>query len=464
MASGVHVDHISSQPHVWVVDGAVSESFLSLVDDKLTTSEGTVKSELRNGKSITSRSVEFQVDDTSRHLFETVAGFWGLNPEQPCESFVVSDICGEGQSPHVDHINLDDLAGCELDFLDLGRQSASAVNPRRVVPTISVVVYFNSVGGIRFPHADELGTIAAKRGRIVMFQNYIDDQRPCHDSLAAHHGLYLDSLPKRILVMGILANETPSFFPNGPAAASPTRSLIYCPGTEQDPLRHDAPSYDYLRSPKERAEVEEARYEEARREHDRERERYEAEKRRKEAAKKAKKTDLILSLEAQMSNPETYTFTVACRSLAGRELLSVSGDGSANLTWLRAEIKKALDPEDVHNVVLCVGTERIPEGDGDMPLSQLVPLSIDEVKLAFKKADANKDGFLDKAEAKAMFHSLAEVLPNIMTDAEIDQLFEAVDADADGRLNMSEFIDWCFGVHMIEKRDHDALKAQHLKG
>ena len=38
------------------MDGAVSESFLSLVDDKLTTSEGTVKSELRNGKSITSRS------------------------------------------------------------------------------------------------------------------------------------------------------------------------------------------------------------------------------------------------------------------------------------------------------------------------------------------------------------------------------------------------------------------------
>ena len=35
------------------------------------------------------------------------------------------------------------------------------------------MVYFNSVGGIRFPYtADAAGTIAAKRGRIVMFENY----------------------------------------------------------------------------------------------------------------------------------------------------------------------------------------------------------------------------------------------------------------------------------------------------
>ena len=68
----------------------------------------------------------------------------------------------------MDHINLDDLPGYKLDFLDLTRQSTSPINPRRVVPTISVVVYFNSVGGLQFPHsADKLGTIAAKRGRIV---------------------------------------------------------------------------------------------------------------------------------------------------------------------------------------------------------------------------------------------------------------------------------------------------------
>ncbi|CAE7331444.1 unnamed protein product [Symbiodinium sp. CCMP2456] len=249
LAMDVSVNHLSTRPHVWVVDGAVSDRFLDLVDKQLASSEGTVTSELRNGKSITSRSVEFGVDDVSRQLFETVAGFWGLLPEQSIESFVVSDICGEGQAPHVDHINLDDLPVHKLDFLDLTRQSSSPLNPRRVVPTISVVVYFNSVGGLHFPHsADKLGTIAAKRGRIVMFQNYVDTDRPHHDSMAAHCGIYLDSLPKRILVMGILANETPSFSQRRPGSTSPKPGLIYCPGTAQDPLRHDAPSYDYMRT------------------------------------------------------------------------------------------------------------------------------------------------------------------------------------------------------------------------
>ena len=110
------------------------------------------------------------MDDQSRELFETVAGFWGLNLEQSRDKFTVSDICGEGQSPHIDHINLEDLADYNLDFLDLDCQSSAKQKPRRVVPTISVVVYFNAVGGICFPHApDELGTIAAERGRIAAF-------------------------------------------------------------------------------------------------------------------------------------------------------------------------------------------------------------------------------------------------------------------------------------------------------
>jgi len=422
------VDHISTRPHVWVVDGAVSERFLDLVDNQLASSEGTVTSENRNGKSITSRSVEFGVDDVSQQLFETVAGFWGLLPEQSIESFVVSDICGEGQTPHVDHINLDDLPGYKLDFLDLTRQSTSPINPRRVVPTISVVVYFNSVGGLQFPHsADKLGTIAAKRGRIVMFQNYVDTDRPHHDSMAAHCGIYLDSLPKRILVMGILANETPSFSPGRSESVCTKPGLIYCPGTAQDPLRHDAPSYDYLRTRDEMIEIEAAREREA------------AAKMRPPTPPRAvRKDDFIVFLEIKMAKPEEGIVSITCRSLAGTDLGSLEAGADSNLGGLRRRVEQKLDPEDKTNVVLCIRTETFGKGQDDVKLFELLPVSIDEVKIAFAKADSNKDGFLDKAEAKAMLKQLAEAIPSIMSNDEIEQLFDAVDADADGRLNLPE--------------------------
>ena len=100
------------------------------------------------------------MDDQSRELSETIAGLWGLNLEQSRDKFTVSDICGEGQSPHIDHINLEDLADYNLDFLDLDCQSSAKQKPRRVVPTISVVVYFNAVGGFVFPmHLTSLGRL-----------------------------------------------------------------------------------------------------------------------------------------------------------------------------------------------------------------------------------------------------------------------------------------------------------------
>ncbi|CAE7353095.1 unnamed protein product [Symbiodinium sp. CCMP2592] len=448
LAMNFSVDHISTRPHVWVVDGAVSERFLDFVDNQLASSEGTVTSELRNGKSITSRSVEFGVDDVSRQLFETVAGFWGLPPEQSIESFVVSDICGEGQTPHVDHINLDDLPGYKLDFLDLTRQSTSPINPRRVVPTISVVVYFNSVGGLQFPHsADELGTIAAKRGRIVMFQNYVDTDRPYHDSMAAHCGIYLDSLPKRILVMGILANDTPSFSPGRPESICPKPGLIYCPGTAQDPLRHDAPSYDYMRTRDEMIEIEAAREREA------------AAKMKPPTPPRAKrKDDFIVFLEIKMAKPKEAIVSIMCRSLAGTDLCSLEAGADSNVGALRRQVERKLDPEDKTNVVLCIRTETFGKAQDDVKLSELLPVSIDEVKMAFAKADSNKDGFLDKAEAKAMLKQLADAIPSIMSNDEIEQLFDAVDTDADGRLNLPEFIDWCFGVQMIGESEKNSLK------
>ena len=82
---------------------------------------------------------------------------------------------------------IDDVANSnQLSFLDLSRQSCSESNPRRVVPTISIIIYFNAVGGLCFPKSD-MGSIAAKPGRMVLFHNYEDELRPCHKPSAAHY-------------------------------------------------------------------------------------------------------------------------------------------------------------------------------------------------------------------------------------------------------------------------------------
>ncbi|CAE6967980.1 unnamed protein product [Symbiodinium sp. CCMP2456] len=135
-------------PHVWVMDEAVPQSLLDHVDQAFATdSRSTTTKEEYHGRPLTSRSIEFEMDETARPFFEMIAHCWGLSFEEPFNKFMVSDICGAGQSAHVDHINLDDLDGRNWKFLDLGLQSSEPRNPRKVVPTVTVVVYFNSVGG-----------------------------------------------------------------------------------------------------------------------------------------------------------------------------------------------------------------------------------------------------------------------------------------------------------------------------
>ncbi|CAE7195154.1 CML1 [Symbiodinium sp. CCMP2456] len=282
-----------------------------------------------------------------------------------------------------------------------------------------------------------------------MFENYNDSQRPNHDVLAAHYGLYFDNLPKRILVMGILANETPTFSAYGARSNIPPLSLIYCPGTEHDPLRHDNESYW---SAAQLAEMEEQR--------------------RREAEQDKLKTDLILPLEVAVDHSgEKEVLVVTGRNLAGQELCTVRGNLEEKVSWLRWEIKKVVDPEDKHHVVLVRPSGRLIALDQDsLLLRDLRPGSLADVKAAFAKADLNKDGFLDKSEpldsaltavagspVKEMLKTLAKDLP-VMSDGEIDKLFDAVDANADGRLNVTEFIDWCFGVQTMDDAERSDLR------
>ncbi|CAJ1408889.1 unnamed protein product [Effrenium voratum] len=121
-----------------------------------------------------------------------------------------------------------------------------------------------------------------------------------------------------------------------------------------------------------------------------------------------------------------------------------------------------VDPKDKNDVVLCRPDGKLlTEEEDSTTLEEWQATTIQDIKEAFIKADTNKDGFLDKKEAKNILLALAEASDiKSMTDSEINALFEKVDANHDGRLNVSEFVDWCFGAELITAEEHQDAKTQ----
>eukprot|EP00931_Biecheleriopsis_adriatica_P027379 TRINITY_DN16484_c0_g1_i1.p1 TRINITY_DN16484_c0_g1~~TRINITY_DN16484_c0_g1_i1.p1 ORF type:complete len:443 (-),score=76.84 TRINITY_DN16484_c0_g1_i1:1198-2526(-) len=232
---------VCTTPKIWVFDDLCSDRFLKHVDTLLDSETVHDKQYEVFGKVRKARCVPIEVDEQSQELLEVVKSIANVQEVEPCTKLMVSDIYGDSQDAHIDHASMQDLATSfkKLDFLDTSRQSTSSQDASRIVPTVSLVIYFNDVGGIRFPHAQmAVDTIPAKRGRLVMFNNYIDGQRPNHDSAALHYGFYFPDKQRRrrLMTMGIMANETPSMSQN-----SAVGGFIYCPGIGL--LGHDGPLY-----------------------------------------------------------------------------------------------------------------------------------------------------------------------------------------------------------------------------
>lgn len=254
---------VSSDPPIWVVDDRLPAEFLQVVNEAF--DAGTSPCQVvkkPNGREILARNIDFDAkDDLCQEVFRRISDLCGISSKSLAFSqFMVSEVWASGQDAHVDHVNVDDVGPTRhLSFLDLSRQSSSAAAPQRVVPTISIVVYFNAVGGLHFPGASGMKTIAAKVGRMVMFHNYDDNCRPKHKTSAEHYGIYFETLPRRLLIMGVLANHTPEFqtfqgHPGQPILAKTTEAVVYCAGTKQEPLFHDNPSYDTYKTPEQIAE------------------------------------------------------------------------------------------------------------------------------------------------------------------------------------------------------------------
>lgn len=222
MQSGWSKNLVCSDPHIWVFDGLLSDALLERVDDAFE----EVKWKSMNGRQV--RIVELRVDEQLAELPRTLCKISHIEEVAPCRNVWIMDVQGRDQGAHMDGWEVDKNRA-SMQHLDLSKCSVQTHKGfNTVIPTLSFVIYFNGVGGCTFPRAGLSDpTIPAKRGRILMFHNYNDSQRPAHNPAAVHYGVYGDS-PKRVMTAGVLSHETPSEL-LGAAGGHRTRGLLYAP-------------------------------------------------------------------------------------------------------------------------------------------------------------------------------------------------------------------------------------------
>lgn len=222
---------VCSSPNIWVFDDLLSKGLLKHLNSSCDSADtDEVRSWIYFRESLT-RMWPIHRNSTTEEFFEVISVVSGVRLVEQLRTARVLDRRGDMQNPHVDHVNVEHLreqySDEVLSFLDMSQHSESMHDGPTLVPTYSLVVYLNDVGDIRFPKArgGKGVSIKGRPGRIIMFQNYIDGDRPKHSTLATHFGMYLPDHAKRLITMGVLSNQTPV---KGTAAPI---GLVYCPGS-----------------------------------------------------------------------------------------------------------------------------------------------------------------------------------------------------------------------------------------
>jgi hypothetical protein len=226
---------VSDQLNLWMFDNLLSKKFLDYVDEQFEAQDLPVHHEKVVSHEKSTRSLMLPLDENTVEFTNLLEKLGHFVPAEACPVLVISEVWGDDQGAHLDHVEFDNLAPLyqNLQFIDGQKQRRHPENPDRVVPTLSIVVYFNDEGSIVFP---KLGMeLEGKRGRIFMWQNYHDEKRPEANCLATHFGTYSHSRCKRVMACGVLANETPD-----PTKTATTKGALYCPNACGHHQHHDS--------------------------------------------------------------------------------------------------------------------------------------------------------------------------------------------------------------------------------
>lgn len=225
---------VTDKPNMWMFDDLLSKEFLDYIDQQFETLDLPVHHEKLHTYEKHTRSLALPLDEKTVEFTNLLEKLGHFVPTEACPMLVISEVWGDDQGAHLDHVEVDNLAPLyqNLQFLDREKQRQHPDNQGRIVPTLSMVTYFNDEGSIVFPKLDM--ELEGKRGRIFMWQNYHDEKRPEANPLSTHYGKYSHTRCKRVMACGVLSNETPD--PTQPAT---TKGVLYCPNACGHHAHHD---------------------------------------------------------------------------------------------------------------------------------------------------------------------------------------------------------------------------------
>ena len=173
---------------------------------------------------------------------------------------------------------------------------------------------------------------------------------PSHKASAEHYGIYFETLPRRVLIMGVLANHTPPDPTQSSTCCTP--ALVYCAGTRRDPLYHDNPSYDTYKTPQQIAERIQADLTEEER------------IRSLSQPRATPKYDLILTL--QLVFKDNGLCAVEGHNVAGDLMCKMNVSQQMMLRDLRGHVQRDADPNSAHNILLCLPNGQLLTEEHDM--------------------------------------------------------------------------------------------------
>jgi hypothetical protein len=207
--------------NIWVFDNLLSSSFLAKADEAFMNGKQRI-AQFGPNSLLTIKRVRIHRASWSTELYDVLHRIANVRPIELPQFFDIGDVAGiTEQAKQEAHI---DVGGVQ-DFGDIPKQISldkfqRDPDNKTVTPTFSFILYFNDVGAVVFPKVGEM--IKARRGRIVMFQNYFNPMDKNIDCRAMHYGTY-STEPKRFAVYGMLTDTIP--VPNMPKPVA----LIYSP-------------------------------------------------------------------------------------------------------------------------------------------------------------------------------------------------------------------------------------------
>merc|ERR1711959_882558 len=377
------------------------------------------------------RAVEFPVVGDSRtselaavlrrisHTSSEVEVF----PEARCV-----EVSGDPQHEHMDRHDWSRLTRFPIeDIVDInGRFSSPAElqGSTRIIPTLSFVIYFNAVGGCEFPAAGQ--TITGKRGRIIMFQNYIDEQRPAHDTQATHFGFYGNcpsqfgaDTPKRMMTGGLLRNQVPSTLlgANGSSLAANVKmpGIMYwgvCQGEHGGVREEDrCPGCGSIWCSRQcRGCIEKKAAD--------------GDKEAQVKVKKWKEEDARRKKQEEQHKEARAKAKAEAQRVARSEALKVTRE---------AGVWNCMKCYNLCNTGETCGKCGKPPSGGGVAKPATKKVSAED----FAKFDADGDGFLDEDEVE---HLLEYQLGRKLTGTELSDYFAQLDTDKDHKVSLDEYV------------------------